>query len=35
LRWKAASHCRRIARPDAAREIARILAARVGVSHPV
>ena len=35
LRWQAASHCRRIARPDAAREIARILAARVGVSHPV
>ena len=35
LRWQAASHCRRIARPDAAREIARILAARVGVASPV
>jgi 1,2-diacylglycerol 3-beta-galactosyltransferase len=35
LRWQAASQCRRIARPDAARQIARILAARVGVTRPV
>ncbi len=35
LRWQAASACRRIARPQASREIARILAARVGITHPV
>jgi len=34
LRWQTASACRRIARPQAAREIARILAARVGITHP-
>jgi 1,2-diacylglycerol 3-beta-galactosyltransferase len=31
LRWQAASACRRIARPQAAREIARILAAHIGI----
>lgn len=35
LRWQAASRCRRIARPNAAREIACILAAKVGVTHPI
>ncbi|MEI8132459.1 MAG: glycosyltransferase, partial [Leptolinea sp.] len=35
LRWQAAFECRRVARPNAAREIARILAGRVGVTHPV
>lgn len=33
LRWQAASACRRIARPQAAREIARILAKHVGVAQ--
>jgi 1,2-diacylglycerol 3-beta-galactosyltransferase len=33
LRWQAASACRRIARPQAAREIARILAKHVGVTQ--
>jgi 1,2-diacylglycerol 3-beta-galactosyltransferase len=35
LRWRSASECRRIARPNAAREIARILAERVGVTQAV
>ncbi len=35
LRQQAAAACRRLARPDAARQIARILAERVGVYSPV
>lgn len=34
LRWNAAAACRRIARPDASREIARILASYVGITKP-
>lgn len=34
LRWQVASACRRIARPQAAREIARILANHVGITKP-
>jgi 1,2-diacylglycerol 3-beta-galactosyltransferase len=33
LRWQASSACRKIARPNAAREIARVLADRVGISR--
>lgn len=35
LRQQAAAACRRLARPDAARQIARILAERVGVLSPI
>ncbi len=34
LRWQAAANCRRIARPQAARDIAAALAERVGITRP-
>jgi 1,2-diacylglycerol 3-beta-galactosyltransferase len=34
IRWQAAANCRRVARPQAARDIARVLASRVGIITP-